>query len=199
MPDLTTLGRYPYTGHTPLLGTIARPRQATGDVLGRFGGRPRPGRLPAFVAAGIPAGRRPELQGGGLLRSLGGWAAVPAQHRARELLSTDGRILGAGPFVEKVLREAAALPRAPRDPGGPADTAALGAAVSALFGGTQRRAAVKARPLLAYVWVEGLGRRACDLARALGQTRGNVSLATKRGAALAALAGADRDLVQVNI
>ena len=56
----------------------------------------------------------------------------------------------------------------------------------ALLGATQTRAAVTARQLVAYVWVERLGRRASDLARALGQTRGNVSLAAKRGAAYAA-------------
>lgn len=61
-----------------------------------------------------------------------------------------------------------------------------GVAVSALFGETQRQAAVTARQLLAYVWVEILGRRASDLARALGQTRGNVSLAAQRGALHAA-------------
>ena len=40
--------------------------------------------------------------------------------------------------------------------------------------------------LFAYVRVEHLGRRASDLARALGQTRGNMPLAAKRGAAHAA-------------
>jgi len=49
--------------------------------------------------------------------------------------------------------------------------------ISALFGGTQTRPAVTARQLLAYVCVEGVGRRASDLARALGQTRRNLSTA----------------------
>lgn len=35
--------------------------------------------------------------------------------------------------------------------------------------------------VLAYVWIERLGRRASDLARARNQARGNVSLAAKRG------------------
>ncbi len=64
--------------------------------------------------------------------------------------------------------------------------AALGVTVPALLGGSQTRAAVTARRLLAYVWVEVLGRRASALAHTLGQTRGNVSLAAKRGAAQAA-------------
>jgi len=64
--------------------------------------------------------------------------------------------------------------------------ARLGVAVPALCGGTQTRPAVTARQLLAYGWVEGLGRRASALARALGQTRGNLSTATRRRAAQAA-------------
>ena len=50
----------------------------------------------------------------------------------------------------------------------------------------QSRPAVTARQLLAYVWAEVLGRRASALARALGQTRGNISTAARRGAVQAA-------------
>jgi len=62
----------------------------------------------------------------------------------------------------------------------------MGVVVPALFGGTQTRPAVTARQLLASVWVKVLGRRARDLARALGQTRGNLSTAARRGAVQAA-------------
>ena len=55
-----------------------------------------------------------------------------------------------------------------------------------LFAGSQTRAAVSARHLFAYVWVEVLGRRASALKRALGQTRGNISTAAQRGAVQAA-------------
>ena len=64
--------------------------------------------------------------------------------------------------------------------------ARLGVAVPVLFGGTQTRPAVTARQLIANVWVEVLGRRASALARALGQTRGTISTAARRGAAQAA-------------
>jgi hypothetical protein len=56
----------------------------------------------------------------------------------------------------------------------------MGVAVPALFGGPR-----PARRFLAYGWVEGLGRRVSDLARAFGQTRGNLSTAARRGAAQA--------------
>jgi hypothetical protein len=64
--------------------------------------------------------------------------------------------------------------------------ARLGVPEPVLLGDTQTRAAVAARQLLAYLWVEGLGRRAGALARAWGQTRGNVTWAAQRGATQAA-------------
>ena len=51
-------------------------------------------------------GRRPELVGGGLLRSAGGWAAVKALRRGMERMKGDERILGDGDFVESVLKTA---------------------------------------------------------------------------------------------
>jgi hypothetical protein len=63
---------------------------------------------------------------------------------------------------------------------------ALGVPRSALLGTARTRVAVRARQLVASVWVEHLGRRASELARVLGQSRGNVSLAAKRGTAHAA-------------
>ena len=55
-----------------------------------------------FVADGIPLGRRPEFQGSGLVRSLGGWRAVAVLRRGREAYLGDERILGSAEFVEKV-------------------------------------------------------------------------------------------------
>ena len=59
----------------------------------------------AFVIAGIPQGRRPEFQGGGLLRSHGGWVAVALLRRGREAYLGDERILGNSDFVEQVRRD----------------------------------------------------------------------------------------------
>ena len=86
LADLRTLDRYPWTGHSALLGTVPRAWQDTATILAQFGATRR--RAVAahrtFVAEGLPQGRRPELQGGGLLRSLGGWQAVAALRRGRE-------------------------------------------------------------------------------------------------------------------
>ncbi len=114
VPDLGALDRYPWSGHATLMGRIPRPWQDRGTVLGGFGrteGRAvRTYR--AYLREGIPAGRRPELVGGGLVRSAGGWAEVRALRRRNEPMTADPRILGSTDFVEQLLREAEARQRA---------------------------------------------------------------------------------------
>jgi putative transposase len=58
------------------------------------------------VNQGIAAGKRPDLTGGGLIRSVGGWSAVKTLRKAGALQKGDERILGDGEFVEEVLSEA---------------------------------------------------------------------------------------------
>jgi hypothetical protein len=60
----------------------------------------------SFIREGIAEGRRPELTGGGLLRSAGGWAQVKSL-RSREIsIASDERILGSGEFIERLIAEA---------------------------------------------------------------------------------------------
>ncbi|MFC1869320.1 hypothetical protein ACFL0H_14470 [Thermodesulfobacteriota bacterium] len=61
-----------------------------------------------YVQKGVNDGRRPELVGGGLIRSLGGWSAVKAMRRSRDRELSDERILGSGEFVERIIKEAEA-------------------------------------------------------------------------------------------
>ncbi len=193
VPDLRALERHPYTGHAALMGKVPRPWQATGEVLGHFAKALRRARAHyrTFVAAGVPLGRRPELQGGGLIRSLGGWQAVRDLRRGREAYTGDERILGSSEFIESVRREVeerAGQEEKARRRSVPLATLvrrmgeSLGLEPEGILGRSRSRAATRARQILAYVWVERLGRRASELARVLGQTRGNVSLAAKRGA-----------------
>ena len=58
------------------------------------------------VEKGIDQGRHPELVGGGLIRSLGGWSAVKALRRTGNRELSDERILGSGEFVEQIIKEA---------------------------------------------------------------------------------------------
>jgi hypothetical protein len=59
-----------------------------------------------YVEKGLADGRRPELLGGGLVRSAGGWSVVKAMRRGLERIKGDERILGEGDFVETVLKAA---------------------------------------------------------------------------------------------
>lgn len=103
--DLTELGRYPWCGHSVIAGKTRYPWQDRQYVLSWFGERENDA-LAAyrrFIHDGVARGRRPELVGGGLIRSLGGWAEVRAVRSRDERVATDPRILGAGSFVEQLL------------------------------------------------------------------------------------------------
>jgi REP element-mobilizing transposase RayT len=108
VPDLVALDRYPWAGHSALMGRFVRPWQDIQIVLAQFGLRRRQARSAyrSFVAAGIPQGWRPELTGGGLVRSAGGWSALTACRRRGDRLHGDERILGESDFVEAALRAA---------------------------------------------------------------------------------------------
>ena len=187
--SLAALDRDPWTGHSALLGTVPRPWQAVGAILRQFGPTPRRARAAyrAFVAAGLPQGRRPDLQGGGLIRSLGGWAAVAALRRGREAYRGDERVLGSSEFVE-ALQRAVAAADAPRG-GRPAlDRLVtgvcrhLGLPRAALAGGGRRPIVQQARAGIAYLWVAVLGQPGRPLAPLLGLQPAGVLKAAQRGA-----------------
>jgi hypothetical protein len=106
--DMRALAEYPWTGHSALTGKVRRDWQDTGTVLAHFGNRKKKATMEyeEFVKEGISQGRRPELVGGGLVRSLGGWAQVVSFRRKGVRASSDDRILGSSEFVEHLLLEA---------------------------------------------------------------------------------------------
>jgi hypothetical protein len=191
--SLAALDRYPWTGHSALLGTVPRPWQAGGAILGQFGPTARRARAAyrAFVAEGVRQGRRPELQGGGLIRSLGGWAAVASLRRGREAYRGDERVLGSSEFVAALQRavEAADAPRGPRPALEPLVTGVcrhLGLPRTALAGGGRRVALQQARAGIAYLWVTVLGQPGRPVAPLLGVQPAGVLKAAQRGAREAA-------------
>jgi putative transposase len=106
--NLKELRFYAWSGHSALMGKQKRKWQDVGTVLAYFGRRKK--RAIAgyenYVREGIERGRRPELVGGGLIRSLGGWSQVLSLRRRGEGMASDERILGSGGFIEQVLSEA---------------------------------------------------------------------------------------------
>ena len=106
--NLNSLDRYPYTGHGPLIGKRELCWQVTELVLDCFGpDKAAAGkRYRAFVEKGIEEGRNPNLTGGGLLRSVGGWGVLKSMRRMEKHVKGDERILGDSDFVSSVLDRA---------------------------------------------------------------------------------------------
>ncbi len=192
VPTLRALDRYAWTGHSALLGTVSRPWQDTRTILRQFGPTlPRAQRAyRSFVGAGISQGRRPEFQGGGLRRSLGGWAAVATLRRGREAYAGDERILGGPAFVDQLRREAETAHPARARRLALATLvdrvcAHVGIAPDALQGGGRTPVVSRARAGIAYLWVECLGHPGRPLAPVLGLHPAVVYQAARRGAAQA--------------
>jgi hypothetical protein len=105
--DLKELDSYGYAGHSAIMGKEKNNWQDVEYVLENFGrgtGRARKG-YRKFVEEGLKQGKRPDLVGGGLVRSLGGWSGVKAMRKAKQHVMSDERMLGDSDFVEKVLKE----------------------------------------------------------------------------------------------
>ena len=66
----------------------------------------RGGHTGHLLRKGIAMGDRPDLTGGGLIRSMGGWSVVKAMRRAGEREKGDERILGSGAFVSEIINQA---------------------------------------------------------------------------------------------
>ena len=189
--DFDALDDYLYTGHSALLGAIPRAWQSTEPVLERFGRRLSWARATyrKFVSEGVLLGRRPELVGGGLVRSSVGLSAVAELRQGREHFSSDERVLGSSEFVEQIMREANTQRIPSATAAATLDLSSLKEIVCAACGVTpgavsatgRTRVISKAREGLAYLWVEFLGRSGKQLAIDLGLRSESVYKAAKRG------------------
>jgi len=108
VPNMSKLDGYPWCGHAVIMGRRKHDWQDRVYVLRWFGKKEKGAKnnYRRYVQEGISLGDRPELVGGGLIRSLGGWSNVLSmrRHGARDL--SDERILGNGNFVEQIIKEA---------------------------------------------------------------------------------------------
>jgi len=101
------LNRYPFCGHRAIMAKSKYLWMDTDHVLLQFGNNRRKGltEYRKFMREGVELGHQPELTGGGLLRSLGGWSKVIAKRRSGAPEEGDERILGSGDFVHAILKE----------------------------------------------------------------------------------------------
>lgn len=108
LSDLKELVKYAWCGHGIIIKAPKNTWQNIDYIYGLFSekrGEAR-SRYRQFVQKGISQGSRPELTGGGLIRSSGGWTALKECRKAGIRLKGDERILGDSDFVESVLKSA---------------------------------------------------------------------------------------------
>jgi putative transposase len=104
--SLDELDKYPWCGHHLLVKSPKKTWQNIDYIHGFFSEKKREARkmYRDFVGKGVSLGKRPDLTGGGLLRSSGGWTAIKESRKAGIRLKGDERILGNSDFVENVLK-----------------------------------------------------------------------------------------------
>lgn len=191
IPDLAQLARYPWCGHAALLGHDCLPGQDRAYVLAWFGRTERAARhaYRTYLQAGLSQGRRPDLVGGGLIRSLGGWAEVRAVRQRDARVLTDERILGTGPFVERLLVAADARQAQPgtrakqvREAQGLIRRRCREARIglAELQQGSRRRRIATVRGLLAVHLVTQIGLSLAEAARQLGVSTSGIAKAVAR-------------------
>jgi REP element-mobilizing transposase RayT len=189
--SLNELEAYPWSGHTVLIGKTAKDWQQRKYVLSCFG-RKKAAAIAAYrtyVQAGVATGHRPQLVGGGLIRSAGGWSAVKAQRREGILEKGDERILGSSDFVLQVVNAAEHRLRYQFSLGERIEKAEqllarecrkAGVTSQALKAGGRRRATSRVRKKLAQQFVEELGLSLAEAGRLLGVSTSAIARTLQR-------------------
>ena len=193
--DFKELGRYAYCGHTAVLGRKSYAFQDVDYILKQFDDNPAIAckKYSAHVQKGITDGRRPDLVGGGLIRSAGGWSAVKGMRLINARLKGDERILGDNDFVDAVLETAQEqLTHKYQLAAIGFDFERVVQRVATVFdmGADQvlspgkHPPTVKARSVLCFWAVRKLGMNGTDVAKKLGCSQSSVSKSAKRGEAI---------------
>jgi hypothetical protein len=192
--DLKELNGYRWAGHSAIMGRVKRAWQDITTVLAYFGkGQKAAEKYEQFVREGVSQGRRPELVGGGLIRSVGGWSQVLSLRRRGIRVASDQRVLGNDEFVQRLLSEAEEREK---------ETLRLWRKVPALVSlaeniikgegieesefcsGTRKKKVAKARKVFCQLAVGRMGYPGAEVARYLGVTTSSVNrLAVSKEAA----------------
>jgi hypothetical protein len=183
--DMGGLSQYRWAGHSAILGRVKREWQDIDTVLGYFGkGHKAIEKYERYVEEGISRGKRPELVGGGLIRSLGGWSQVLSLRRKGMKVAFDERVLGGDDFIESLLSEAEERERETLRIGRKVpDLMALakrimegeGIEERELRSGTRKKEVVRARRVICQLAVGKMGYPGAEVARFLGVTTSAVN------------------------
>ena len=190
--DLSQLNKFRYSGHSFLLGNRKNDWQNIDYVLRFFAKREKTARNRYLdhVEKGMQIKKRPDLVGGGLIRSLGGWSEVKNLRKSDIRLKGDERILGDSDYVLEVLHEAEEkferryeLKSRGIDISALSNRAAeiFGVETGDIFSPGKYPKRVKARSVLCYWAVRELGETASNLAKKIGISQPAVSQAVERG------------------
>jgi putative transposase len=189
---LHELDDYPYSGHSILMDRLKNEWQETEYILRMFGIKSGMARRAYrnFVEKGIEQGKRPELAGGGLIRSAGGWQGLKDLKAESNYQRSDERILGDSDFVSHVLSQAEEkLERRHALRAGGMDLEKIAIRVSELMGikledvwaqGKHQRI-VDARSLFCFWAVRELGVSMASLGRKFGLSIPAISKSVTRG------------------
>jgi REP element-mobilizing transposase RayT len=178
--DIDGLESYPWSGHAVLIGKGTMAGQETDKVLARFGsGRALSRqRYRQFVADGAAQGRREELVGGGLKRSL------LASGEDGEPMAYDERVLGSGPFVASMVMGNDGSPMKPSlslDELVRAVCMVTGVDAERILRPSKERSLAQARALICCLAVQEFGYTGKDAGRVTGLGSAGASIAIKRG------------------
>ena len=194
--NMEGLDRYPFSGHCYIMGKEKNNWQSVNHMLAQYGNEKSLARrrYRQFLVKGIDLGRQPELIGGGLIRSTGGWSAVLSLRKAGIFQKSDERILGDGDFVDSVLSGAQeAVNNRYQLAAKGVRIEEIVSAVSDLFsikpqtliGPSKERKIVKGRALVCYWAVRELGMSMTRVADCLKIAVPTVSVAVKKGEQIA--------------
>jgi hypothetical protein len=188
--SLEALDRYRWSGHSILVGKVRGDWQERQYVLNQFGRGERESirAYRKFMEEGKGIGRRPELVGGGLIRSLGGWSKVLSLRSRGEEVAYDSRILGSGDFVQEVMRDAGeAVARQVWNSRTKSIEEVIGrmcresgVSEKEIRSGSQRRGVSKVRADIAYFLSREMGISMAEIARKLGVGASAIAMAMKR-------------------
>jgi len=181
--DGEALDRYPWSGHSVLMGYQKRPWQAREEGLSYFGGREGMAKRSyrRFVLEGLSLGRREELTTGSRKVKKGDKESAGRP---------DPRVLGSETFMKKILEQ---QERRNQDQGlakkkgigieGLMGRAAkeFGVTVEEITGGSQRWAVCGARSVFCYLASRDLGLTGRELSRMLHLTPAAIHYAVIRG------------------
>ncbi len=190
-----TLGEldvYPWSGHSVLVGKNRNDWQERDYVLRQFDKREGKAvqAYRKFVEEGIRLGRRPELVGGGLIRSLGGWSRVMSLRDKGEKMEHDSRILGDGEFVQGIMQEAnERVKRQMKNRRGEGGVAGVikklckeaGIEETELREGGQRRKVSEVRGRIALFLSRKMGIPMAEIAREVGVGTSAIGMAIRKG------------------